>query len=305
MGSTSRAVAEPSSLSPEVGYNRGTIESARTAALGGGLRAFSGSIEALHSNPANMVLSRIYHLGGYAQLWPEAERRTYGVAVVDSLSNQSQVAGGLSATWLFQDPDGLDRKARDLRGALAFPLTNMVSLGVAGRYIDLSQNGVPRGTLPPSSASGGLRGSSILKELTIDVGLSIHSAEGFRLALVGQNLGDANHSLLPLTLGGGVGFGERMYTLEADVAYDFTTFEEPTLIANVGVEFLAAERFPLRMGYRFDDGLSSQFLSMGTGYVSREFSLDFAYRRSISGDRSTSIFLGLKYHVEAMRGSGQ
>src|SRR5688572_20246092 len=79
------ARADRSDLPPEVGYNYGEIETPRIAAMGGAQRAFSNSLEALFLNPANMAATRIYHLGALAQIWPEANRQSYGGGAVDSI----------------------------------------------------------------------------------------------------------------------------------------------------------------------------------------------------------------------------
>lgn len=301
----SNAVAEPSESSPTIGYNRSAVETARSAALGGGLRAFSNSIEALHSNPANMGLTRVYHVGGLAQFWPREQLRTFGVAVVDSISSRSRLSGGLSVSWLFQDPEGLARKARDIRGGLAIPLTNSLLLGISGRYLDMSQEGTPLGVLPPSKAAGGLAGGKLLEDVTVDVGLTFHPTEQLRLALVGSNLTDPGHALLPFILGGAIGFGNNSFTLESDLSVDFDTFETPAYLATGGLEVLVANRYPLRVGYRWDEGLGAHAVSAGVGFVAREFSMDFGYRQMLGSDPSRAFFFGVKYHVEAQAYGGR
>lgn len=291
--------AEPSQSVPAVGYNRSAVETARSAALGGGLRAFSNSIEALHSNPANMGVTRVYHVGGLAQFWSREELRSFGVAVVDSLSSRSRLAGGISVSWLLQDPEGLDRKARDIRGGLAFPLTDKLLVGVTGRYIDLSQNGYPRGVLPPSKAAGGLSGGSILEDITFDVGVTLRPTPQLRLAFVGSNLTDPGHSLLPVIVGGGAGFGTNDFTLESDLSVDFDTYDTPAYLATGGIEVLAANQYPLRVGYRWDEGLAVHAVSAGAGFVAREFSFDFGYRQILGAAKSRALFFSIKYHVES------
>ena len=67
----SRARADASDLVPEVGYNYGEVETARSAAMGGALRALGNGVTGLYLNPANMALTRVYHLMALAQIWPE------------------------------------------------------------------------------------------------------------------------------------------------------------------------------------------------------------------------------------------
>jgi hypothetical protein len=304
---TGEARAEPSTRPPELGYNYSEVETARAAAMGGALRAFSNSTEAININPANLAATRVYHMGGLAQFWSGANRQSYGVSIVDSVVSRSRLAGGLSASWLFQDPDGLDRTALDLRFALAFPLSDRFLIGATGRLLDLKQGGFPRGQrlLPPSLASSGLKDESIVKDITFDAGMTIRPAAGLALSLVGYNLTDPGHSLLPLTVGGGVGYGSRMFTLEADVVGDFTTYDETKVRAMGGAEFLMANQYPLRFGYRYDQGQDNHAICGGAGYTSREFSFDVGVRRVLGANSSTALFIGLKYHVESLGIAGQ
>jgi hypothetical protein len=294
--------AEPSRVPPEVGYNYSELETARTAALGGALRAFSNSLDALQINPANLAATRVYHLGGVAQFWSGANRQSYGVGIVDSVVSKSRLAGGVSANWLFQDPDGVDRRGLDLRFALALPVSDKFLVGASGRYLDLSQDGFPRGRdlLPPSVAAAGLPEESIVTEITFDAGFTIRPNANLALSFVGNNLTDPGHGLLPLIFGGGVGYGAQLFTIEADLVGDFTTYDETMLRGMGGVEFLAAGQYPLRIGYRYDQGQSSHALSGGVGYVSKEFAFDVSVRRIFADEAVTAFFFGLKYHVESL-----
>jgi len=294
--------AEPSKLPPEIGYNASEIELPRTAAMGGALRAFSNSLEALQNNPANLAATRVYHVGGLAQFWTNAGRQSYGASIVDSVVSRSRMAGGISANWLFQDPDGVDRQAMDLRLGLALPVSDRLLIGASGRYLDLSQEGYPRGrnTLPPSVVSGGLDGESIVKTITFDAGITIRPAEGLGLSLVGQNLTNPGNGFLPLLLGGGVGYGSDLFTVEADLVGDFTTYEETKWKGMAGFEVLAAGQYPLRIGYRYDDGQGNHSLSGGFGYAAREFSFDISVRRIFGDEAATAFFFGLRYHVESL-----
>lgn len=294
--------AEPSELPPEVGYGYSEVETARSAGMGGALRAFSNSLEALQLNPANLAATRVYHMGGLAQFWTAADRQSYGLAIVDSVVSRSRLAGGVSANWLFQDPDGVDRRGLDLRFGLGFPLSDVFLVGATARYLDLSQDGYPRGLelVPPSLASSGLRQESIVKDITFDAGMTIRPSPELAFSIVGYNLTDPGHSLLPLTFGGGIGFGQSLFTLEADLVGDFTTYDETKLRAMAGAEVLAGGQFPLRVGYRYDDGQGTQSLSGGLGYASKEFSFDFSVRRIFGDSSATVIFFGLKYHVESL-----
>jgi opacity protein-like surface antigen len=275
--------------------------------MGGALRAFSNSLEALQDNPANLAATRVYHMGGIAQFWSKANRQSYAVSIVDSVVSRSHLAGGVSANWLFQDPDGVNRRGLDLRFGLGFPLSDRVLVGASGRYLDLSEHGFPRGLslLPPSVASSGLRRESMVKDITVDAGITIRAGDNIGISLVGNNITEPGHSLLPFCLGGGIGYGTNLVTLEADLLGDFTTYDQTKLRGMGGLEYLAAGQYPLRMGYRYDDGQKSHALSGGLGYSSKEFSFDVSLRRILGDNSETAFFFGLRYHVESLGLTGE
>jgi opacity protein-like surface antigen len=289
--------ADRSELPPEVGWNYGEIETPRSAALGGALRATSTSVQALFINPANMASARVYHLGVIAQIWPEASRQSYGGAAVDSIVSSTRLAGGFGGTWTLQDPDGIDRRATDLRFAFAFPFSDQFYLGAGGRYLWLKQDGL--GPLGDSLVSGGLDDENIVKGFAFDAGATIKPSEAFSLAVVGNNLNNPGHGFQPTSVGGGVGVGSDLFTVEADVVSDFTTWDETRVRAMGGLEILVGDNYPLRAGYRYDDGNRSHAVSGGVGYVDRTFAAELAVRRIVSGDPATAIIFGFVYHLES------
>lgn len=290
-----------SEVPPEVGYNYGQVESPRVAALGGALRASSNSTEALFINPANMAVSRVYHIGALAQIWPESNRQSYGLGIVDSIVSASRLAGGLGGTFNRQDPEGVDRTSFDVRFALAYPFSEHFFMGGSGHYLSLKQAGFPRGiySLVPSQAAAGLNDSAIVQTLTFDAGLTLKPSQEVAISVVGYNLTDPGSSFLPLMLGGGASYGEKDFSIEADVVGDFTTYETGKVRAMGGGELLLGDHFPLRGGYRYDQGAKSHAISGGFGYIDKAYTLDFSVGRVVSGDAATIIVIGFKYHVES------
>lgn len=296
VASSGSARAEPSDLDPTIGYNYSEIETARHAATGGAQRALSTSIGGLFANPANIAVGRVYHLGAFVQLWPEAGRQSYGAAASDSLLSSTRLAGAAGVTHNFQDPDGVDREWTDARFALAYPFSDQLFFGLGGRYLWLDQSG--RGPLPPSEASGGFRGKDIVQTVSFDAGATLKATPEISLAVVGNNLGNPGHGFLPTSVGGGIGFGRSQFAAEVDVVADFTTWQDTALRMMAGLEVLFAQRFAVRGGYRYDRGAENHALSLGGGYVERSFLIDFAVRRIVDGDAATTLVLGFTYHLE-------
>lgn len=295
---TGTARAEPSPLPPEVGFSRGELESARSAAMGGALRALGNSLDGLYLNPANMASTRVYHVGAGAQIWPQAGRQSYGGAAVDSILNPQRIAGGLAVTSTDQDPDGLHRSIWDFRLGIALPFSDQVFFGVNVKHVDVTQEGNPAGTLPPTRAAGGLAKESILRETSLDAGLTIRPIPELALAVVGVNVTNPKTALLPTLVGGGVGFGTAQFSVEADVGFDFTTYDETKYQIGAGGEFLLFGQVPLRGGYNYDQAFARQSVSMGAGYLAKEFAFDAALRLSVAGPTATAIIVGLRYHLD-------
>ena len=64
-----------------------------TADLHGAVRALGNGTTALFSNPANMALSRLYHIEALGQFTPEATRVLGGASVVDSITSSTRAIG--------------------------------------------------------------------------------------------------------------------------------------------------------------------------------------------------------------------
>jgi hypothetical protein len=293
------AAAEPSALSPEVGYNGGQMETPRSLAMGDALRANSNSLEALYLNPANLATTRVYHVGAIAQIWPDARRQTYGGGAVDSILNKQRIAGGLAANYTIQDPEGVDRRVIDGRFALALPIADVFFVGAAVKYLGISQDGPSLSVgLPPSAAAGGLSHKRILSEVSFDAGLTLKPIPELAFSVVGTNLTAPGNGFLPLTFGGGAGFGNDTFSIEVDTTFDFTTYGRAKARVMGGAELLVADSFPIRAGYRYDEAMDSHALSGGVGYLAPEFSVDAGVRANVQGPTALAVVLGFRYHLD-------
>ena len=303
------AHADPSELVPEVGFNYGEIETGRSAAMGGAMRALGNAVTGLYSNPASIALTRVYHLQGLAQIWPEAKRQSYGASAVDSVTGR--LAGAIGAHYGVLDPDGVDRKWTDVRVALAFPISERFYAGVTAKYLKLRDNGFARPgyALPRTNASAGLPDAATVDGFTVDAGITIKPSNSLFIGIVGSNLTNPGHGFQPFTLGGGLGYGNNDITAEVDFVADFTTYtsangsNRTAMRVLGGFEYLAADHFPLRIGYRYDAEPSTHAISGGVGYIDPQFSVDLSVRRTVSGKEPfgpvTSVVIDLQYFLES------
>jgi hypothetical protein len=298
------ARADVSTTSIEQGFEQGRIQTPRSTAFGGAQTALGTSTTALYENPANLPLSRVYHFEGLAGLGPEARRQSYGAGVVDS--STSRVAGGIGGTWNVLDPDGIHRQWTDLRLALAYPFGDRFSLGATGRYLRADQR-IGSGPLAqsntPDAASDGSPNGPIFNAFTFDVGATFVLTEGLRIAAVGHNLTNPGTGLAPTWVSGGIGYGHDLFSVEFDAAADFTTFKSTRARYMAGGEVFLANRVPLRVGYRYDDGLKTHAISGGLGYVDKSWSVELGGMHEIAGEHpATFLTLGLRLFYNATGG---
>ncbi|XYH98191.1 hypothetical protein ACMHYB_62380 [Sorangium sp. So ce1128] len=309
------AAAEPSSLPPQLAYAYGENETPRAAAFGGALRALGNGTSAVFINPSAMVETRVYHLQALFQGSPEAGRHAYGGVVVDSVTGK--LAGALSFVGGFVDADGIDRTFLDARVGLAYPITERLFVGLTGRYAKITQDGkLPAGGLyerggadaGKDPVSGGLveieEGEAVgrhsfVNAFTFDAAITIKPTDNLYIAAVGQNLSYPDNGLLPTTIGGGVGFGTDDFSIEVDGLVDLNSYIDTTYRLMAGGEYLVADHFPLRAGYRFDQGADQHALSLGVAYVGTQFSVEASARRALAGGGPTTFVVGLAYHLES------
>jgi hypothetical protein len=174
---------------------------------------------------------------------------------------------------------------------------------VTGRYLRVTQDGVgPLGEGPVSRSSSD---DPNLRIFTFDAGLAVSLTEALRFGAVGYNLTSTSSSLAPLMVGGALGIKLGDATVEGNVVgVDKTTWGSWKTRAQVGGELLVADRYPLRVGYLYDQGSKRQAISWGAGYVDRQFALDVGFRQEVvapSGDPWGKAFLfnvGVRYFYE-------
>ena len=297
----SRAAVAQDQVPVSYAASYGEQETPRTLALAGATRALGNGTSAVFQNPADMVETRVYHLEAIGQFTPEAARHLYGGAIVDSMT--SRLAGGLSFVGGFLDPSGLDRSFLDARLALAYPIAERFFVGLAGHYAKITQEGEYE-PLQGSKASAGLSDgeggrSSLVHTVTLDAGITVKATDAFHIAVLGQNLTFPDNAMLPTMIGGGLGFGTGDFSVEADGLVDFNSYEEASARIMVGGEVLVADHFPIRAGYRWDQGANIHSASLGLGFIAREFSVEASARRSISDPGTTMLAVSIAYFLES------
>ncbi|MFO0549341.1 MAG: hypothetical protein U0271_13190 [Polyangiaceae bacterium] len=293
-------------------YNYGEVDTTRSGAMSGALRATGYSTTAPFLNPALMTFSKVYHMEAFGEVTPEYGRMVFGSTIVDSVT--TKLAGGTSVSGgfldSFSDPaTSVDRTWVDVRLALAYPIVDEFSVGIAGRYMKLSEGGT--GPLGASKVSGGQQDPEgdgrldIVNIPTFDAGIAIKAGDLVRIGISGQNLTYMNDGILPTIVGGGIGIAHPSFTVEVDAVADLTSYGSPTARLMLGGEYLIKDMVPIRVGYRWDQGADSHQISAGLGYNSPEFKIEASVRRTVFGPESTEVIFGAAYHLDSSGLTGQ
>lgn len=287
------ALAEDAVPTP-FGHNYGESETARAAGLSGAARALGNGISGLFLNPASIALNRLYHIEGILQTTPETGRLMAGGAIVDSIMNRYGLAGGIAIQGGFNDAGPSDWSTLDLRAAVAYPITEKLMLGVSPRYASIT-HATPAGSQDPFQDD---LAELSLHAYTFDAGMTIRPTDALHVAFVGQNLLSNHRGTYPILLGGGIGFGSEMFALEIDGLADLDSYEGVTMRLMGGGEVLLGNHFPIRLGYRFDQGAKLHAVSAGLGYIGTSFAVEASVRRTLSDPGATTLVVGLAYYVE-------
>ncbi len=266
------------------------IETTRPMALAGGGRAQCPSNAALYLNPAGLALGRMYHVEALYAYIPTANGHVAGASVVDSVT--SPLAMGLSFNYIAWDPDGDDRSEYDVRLSAAYLIGQTFSLGLNLKYIYADLEG--QGPLGASVFQD--NGEEQLNTVSIDVGAIITIRNMFNIAVVGYNLTNTGSNAAPISLGMGLSLSIRSFAIVTDALLDWTTREDLGYRIMGGVEYFAAQHYPIRIGYRYDGGRASHSISAGVGYLSQQWGIELSLRQDVSAENlDTHIALSLRY----------
>lgn len=265
-----------------------TYETARGIGMGSGARASATGTSALAYNAANMPLAPLYHIETMVGYVPNHNYWTYGGAIADSISNK--ISAGLA---FYGVHGGGDRNYRGFDGrlALGMALSEAFAIGLSARYARFDSR---------AQTEDGERVGIGLRTFTIDASIRLTVTEGLHIAALGYNLIRTDSPLAPTRVGGSVSYSfGSVFSVGGDVLVDLTTFDSIEIIAGGGVEYLAADSIPLRVGYRRDQGRELNQFTASIGYVDRAFGLDFGLRRDIASDtKDTQLLLNFRYHVQ-------
>ena len=274
-----------------------TSESARGLALGTGVRATAMSTSALAYNPAALVVGKVYHLEGVVDYMPDLKTVALGGAIVDS--STSKLSAGLSFRGFLSGQGGLG--GIDGRLGLALPLSEGVSIGVSGRYVNAKRDWPTPSVQDSSGMATPMPAPEVIskvKGFTLDASIRVAPTPSVMLHAGSYNLISLDSVYAPLMVGGGAGIAlGSVAVVGGDVLVDLSSYDKGAVLFGLGGEVFAGQAVPLRAGYSYDTKRSQHTLSVGLGYTDRSVGLDLSLRQDLGGEGDTRIMGAFRFYV--------
>lgn len=269
------------------------LEGTRAIAMGGSLRAAPMGESAVLINPAGMTLARSYVVNALYQYRASDKGSLLNVAVVDSATKS--IAAGLYYSFihaspsrtLYNLPGGSFKleekiKAHEAGLSLAYPLFNLVHLGLTFKYINVGVE-QPEDT-PDMVSDDGDDG------FTMDLGAIIKPLPSLNLGVVYSNAVPVEHGYYHRQLGMGVAYAlGKSFLAEFDVSLDFDWAEEVKASYGGGAELFLGQNYALRGGALHDTRREATYATGGLGLVTSKIALDFGLRQMVDGGAETMV----------------
>ncbi len=268
LGSTLAIVTLLGLVSPEAKAQQ--YEGAKLLGFGEARRALADGNDAIYVNPANLSRSGVYSLElGYLDDLRDSDRRV-NISIADGQAGD--VTGGLAYTYSVKRPSGDANSKRRWEGyrldiATAYKLTQGFFLGASMRYLNYSMKEDGQDLGPK------------INDFNVDVGLNWTLFDGLSLGLVGYNLANSENKEMPIAWGLGLGYQAGSFVVEADVYYNAQQ-GDPRFSGSLG--YTIADTVPLRAGLGWIRDSEEYELSIGTGIIFDQLSLDAGYRQVIN-----------------------
>ena len=292
----------------------------RAMGMGEAQRATATGASGPLLNPAGMSLVRQYVIEGMYGVKIETVGHHANVSVVDSIT--SRVAAGLFYSFIYETPrlgfnwaggkidsEQITRTGHAAGLSLSLPLGDHFILGATAKYLHIDTTApLPMGTVPDHLTLDSVNG------VTFDVGMIVRLGERFNVALIGYNLWDHGSRESPLSLGIGLAYVPLpTLSINFDTVVNFTGYQtykfdmatnkvtldqKTTARLGPGIEWVVANKVPLRAGVVYDSGLPATYLTLGLGYLSTAFGIDLSYRAKVQGGIENFLMLGIRIFID-------
>jgi hypothetical protein len=289
----------------------------RALALGEAYRAIASGNDAIYFNPAGLTFVPRYSPELHYRFNLEAEDHQFDLSVVDSKT--SAVAAGVGYTFQGRELTRRTTLQHNATVAMAYEIfPRLFSAGVGLKYVNISDAVV----------------GNYLNALSADVGVLARLPGGISLGAVGYNLIPINAKDVPLSAGFGIAWdlgplsslffgGGQMpipmpnaaglpvmappgnprgplsnLVLSADWYVNFFTLYGAQSRLSAGLEYLAFDLVPLRVGYQWDEAKDDHLVSVGAGIILPYFGLDVAYQQSALNFDERTFAMSLKFFFD-------
>jgi len=248
--------------------------STRALGMGDAVYAVGLGTAGLYFNPATMGQIIQYAIDAGYGYYAYNNVHDFHVSIVDSLSNR-WVAGGVSYTMAKSLQEAKDFLLHDVRVGAAVGLGDpnefKFFLGSTFRYLNVSGDLIPNEVEPVSMAA-------------FDAGIVMDIKKFFHIGLVGQNLLSRSKVHAPKLLGTGIGFSALRFDMGVSVLINFSTRHYTTASPAIGLEYLAVDSVPIRVGFIWDKSRKDKDLfraTVGLGYVSKLVGFDCSFSHDL------------------------
>lgn len=265
----------------------------RPLGMGGAYRAIVTGNDAIFLNPAGMSLFKRYSFETQYLVKPDwmgknsQAEHIFNATVVDN--QLAPFATGLSYTRIER---GRSKKGNRYDMAFSVDIGQTLMIGTDVKYLNFERDGKKKA----------------IDAVTLDVGLLLRFDFGLHIGVVGYNLTNtADYLEHPISMGAAVMYSPfRSLEIAFDYLVNFQMPKDPedpigeketAYSYHFGAEYLIMGQALVRAGYVIDQASAygdEQYWTLGAGYVSTTFAIDFGYQGSVSNGWNNTFGVNIR-----------
>jgi len=281
------------------------INTPRSLAMGGSLRAAATNASAIFLNPAGIGLLQSYVVTAFYDFHVRKNGHVAHSSVVDSVASK-WIKAGLYYNLMIMRPDVYDRNQQkkltlkedghEVGLTFALPLGERFSLGATVKY----QFYKASIEIPDPDGDGNTdHVVDRISNIGVDLGMVLKIAEGFSAGVTAMNVVPQKSIHAPITMGMGLAYGYKTYFLAAfDVVLDFSSRGKkvvPSLFG--GLEVFLGGKYAIRAGTMYEGLTQATSVTGGFGYINPKAGVDIFVAQQVAGGVETRVGFAVKLFV--------